>query len=862
MNETETYPDLLIEEEMKESYLTYAMSVIVSRALPDARDGLKPSQRRILVAMNDLNLGPRSKHRKCAKISGDTAGNYHPHGDQVVYPTLVRLAQPWTLRYPLVNPQGNFGSIDGDPPAAQRYTEARMTVFSMEMMRDIEKDTVDFVPNYDETRTEPTVLPSRFPNLMCNGASGIAVGMATSIPPHNLMDVCNALNALIDDPDITIAELMKFIPGPDFPGGALICGRKGINDAYETGRGIITIRARAHIEEHKRGRSVIVVTEIPYQLSTERIIKSITDNVQRGKLKGISDVTNEIGREGMRLVVELKTDANPNIVLNQLFKHTPLQESYSIIMLALVNNRPKTLNLKEMLVQYVEHRKIVIRRRTRYDLDRAEERAHVVEGLLKALDHIDEIIALIKKSPDVDTARNRLMRKYKFSERQARAILEMRLQRLTGLERGKLEEEHKELQKLIAEYKAILADVNKVLAIIKEDLEEIKDRHGDGRRTEIVGEVGEIHVEDLIAEENMVVTISHRGYAKRMPLTAYRMQRRGGKGITAAKSAEEDFIEHLFIASTHDYILLLTEKGRLYWLKVYDIPQMSRMAAGRPLVNIITIQKDEKVAAMVPVRSFDSGYLMLATKKGIVKKTDLSAFGNPKRSSIIALKLEGDDTLIGAGATCGQDEVILGTAQGMAVRFHESNVRSMGRTARGVKGAKFKKKGDKVVDMVIVDPKAMLLSVCELGYGKRTPVEEYRLTNRGAAGVVNVRIVAKNGPIVALKPVYENDEVMLITQRGMMVRTPVAGIRGTGRGAMGVKCIRLAQNDKLVAVALIAKEERAENGESPAACREKGAPETGQGPPEEIPGEKADSGESENKSGNGENGADKEDNEE
>ncbi|TET34956.1 MAG: DNA gyrase subunit A [Planctomycetota bacterium] len=806
MTDTETYADLLVEEEMKESYLTYAMSVIVSRALPDARDGLKPSQRRILVAMNDLNLGPRTKHRKCAKISGDTAGNYHPHGDQVVYPTLVRLAQPWNMRYPLVNPQGNFGSIDGDPPAAQRYTEARMTAHSLEMMRDIEKDTVDFVPNYDETRTEPVVLPSRFPNLMCNGSSGIAVGMATSIPPHNLEEVCDAIKAIIEDPEITIAELMKIIPGPDFPSGALICGRKGIVDAYETGRGIITVRARAHIEEHKRGKSHIIITEIPYQLSTERIIKSITEGVRKGRLSGISDVANEIGREGMRLVIELKTGADSNVVLNQLFKRTPLQESYSIIMLALVNNRPKTLNLKEMLEQYIEHRKSVIRRRTRYDLDRAEERAHIVEGLQKALEHIDEIIAIIKKSKDVETARDRLMRKFKFTERQAKAILEMRLQRLTGLERGKLEEEYKELQKRIEEYKAILADVQKVLAIIREDLDEIKNRHGDARRTEIVGEVGEINVEDLIAEEDVVVTISHRGYVKRMPLAIYRMQRRGGKGITAAKSAEQDFIEHLFIASTHDYILFFTSAGMVHWLKVYDIPQMSRMAAGRPLVNMVSIQKGVAIAAMVPVRSFDEGYLMLATAKGLVKKTKLSAFGNPMKKGIIAVKLDKDDQLIDALVTCGQDEVVLGTAQGMGIRFHESDVRPMGRSARGVKGVTLKKKNDSVVGMVLIDPRTTLFTVCEKGFGKRTLIEEYRRIRRGGSGIINIKAGEKNGRVVALKSVLENDHLMFITQQGMMVRTPVSGIRVIGRATGGVRCIRLAKGDRLGSVARIVRE--------------------------------------------------------
>jgi len=811
----ENIKELFIEEEMKDSYLSYAMSVIMSRALPDVRDGLKPSQRRILVAMNDLGLGPRSKFRKCAKIAGDTTGNYHPHGEQVVYPTLVRMAQDFNYRYPLVKGQGNFGSIDGDPPAAMRYTEARMTEVTMTIMEDLERETVDYVPNYDDTRTEPKVLPSKFPNLLCNGCSGIAVGMATSIPPHNVNEICDGITLVIDNPDVTIDDLMQVIKGPDFPTGALICGTEGIKEGYRTGRGTITVRARAHVETSKSGKKSIVVTEIPYQLNRDNILERIAELVREEQLKGISDIRNESDREGSRLVIDLKKGEDEEVVLNQLYKHTKLQDSFSIITIALVNNRPETLNLKQMLVYYIEHRKVVILRRTQYLLEKAQARAHILEGLRIALQHIDKIIKLIKNSDSVETARQGLIKQFSLSEIQANAILDMKLQRLTGLEQGKIEEEYKKICADIKEYQAILASEKLVLNIIKKDIAEIKERFGDKRRTEIVGAATEFNIEDLIAEENVAVIISHEGYIKRLPLTAYRKQHRGGKGVTGADMKEGDFIEHLFVASTHDYILFFTDQGRVYWLKVYDIPQMGRTSKGRALINLLEFKEGENVTSLIPVRDFDERQLVMATSHGIIKKTVLSAYGNPKKGGIIAINLDDGDKLIGVKLTNGKQDIILGTEQGKAMRFSEENVRTMGRVTHGVKGIKLKE-NDKVRDMVIVDENSSLLTVCENGFGKRTDFSEYPAHHRGGQGVINIKTTERNGKVVALIDVRDTDELIMITAKGMVIRTPINTIRAIGRNTQGVKLFDVEEGDKLVSVARVAPEEtkvEADSGE-------------------------------------------------
>ena len=802
----ENIKELFIEEEMKDSYLSYAMSVIMSRALPDVRDGLKPSQRRILVAMNDLGLGPRSKFRKCAKIAGDTTGNYHPHGEQVVYPTLVRMAQDFNYRYPLVQGQGNFGSIDGDPPAAMRYTEARMTEVTMTIMEDLERETVDYVPNYDDTRTEPKVLPSKFPNLLCNGCSGIAVGMATSIPPHNVNEICDGITLVIDNPDVTIDDLMQVIKGPDFPTGALICGTEGIKEGYRTGRGTITVRARAHVETSNSGKKSIVVTEIPYQLNRDNILERIAELVRGEQLKGISDIRNESDREGSRLVIDLKKGEDEEVVLNQLYKHTKLQDSFSIITIALVNNRPETLNLKQMLVYYIEHRKVIILRRTKYLLEKAQARAHILEGLKIALQHIDKIIKLIRNSDSVETARQGLISQFSLSEIQANAILDMKLQRLTGLEQGKIEEEYKKICAEIKEYQAILASDKLVLNIIKKDISEIKECFGDKRRTEIVAATTEFNIEDLIAEENVAVIITHEGYIKRLPLTAYRKQHRGGKGATGADMKEGDFIEHLFVASTHDYILFFTDQGRVYWLKVYDIPQMGRTSKGRALINLLEFKEGENVSSLIPARDFDERQLVMATSHGIIKKTVLSAYGNPKKGGIIAINLDDGDKLIGVKLTNGKQDIILGTEQGKAMRFSEENVRTMGRVTHGVKGIKLKE-NDKVRDMVIVDENSSLLTVCENGFGKRTDFSEYPAHHRGGQGVINIKTTERNGKVVALIDVRDTDELIMITAKGMVIRTPINTIRAIGRNTQGVKLFDVEEGDKLASVARVVPEE-------------------------------------------------------
>jgi DNA gyrase subunit A len=844
LNQQENVQDLLIEEEMKDSYLTYAMSVIVSRALPDVRDGLKPSQRRILVAMNDLGLGPRSRFRKCAKIAGDTSGNYHPHGEAVVYPTLVRMAQPFAERYMLVDGQGNFGSIDGDPPAAMRYTEARLPSAAMELLEDMDKDTVDFQSNYDDTREEPTVLPGKFPNLLCNGSSGIAVGMATSIPPHNVTEICDALLKLIDNPEATVRDLMKIVKGPDFPTGGLICGRQGIVSGYATGRGTVTVRARAHTEEGRGGRQSIVVTEIPYGQIKTRIIERIADCVKDGVIEGISDVRDESDREGMRLVIELKRDADSAVVLNLLYHHTPLQDTFSIINIALDKGRPRTMNLKEILVAYKNHRTEVIRRRTLFMLKKVKAREHILFGLLYSVANIDEIIEIIKKSPDVPTARDRLMKKawafrltnlpgkkadeanrllleatrepLNLSVLQADAILGMRLQQLTGLEVEKLRDEWVEVTRLIAEYEAILRDERLVLNIIAEDLHEMKEKYGDARRTEIVGDAQDFDIEDLIAEENCVVTVSHEGYIKRIPLTSYRRQGRGGKGIIGSTAKEGDFVQDMFVASTHDYILFFTNMGQCYWQKVYDIPQLSRQSKGRAIVNLLSMRPGETVANFVAVREFDEKrQLVFATALGTTKKTPLAAFSRPKKGGIIAINLEKGDKLIDVAISGGHDEIVLGTRDGMSIRFKETDVRSMGRDTTGVRGIDLRK-GDAVVGMSLVDPNATLLTVCENGHGKRTEFGEYRTQSRGGIGLINIKTSDRNGKVVAMMTVRDGDELMLITHQGQIMRIGVdaESIRPIGRATQGVRVIRLNEGDKLTAVARVAAEEVGEEGEN------------------------------------------------
>ncbi len=825
--------NLPIVEEMQDSYLRYAMSVIIARALPDVRDGLKPSQRRILTAMHDLKLSPRVPHRKCAKISGDTSGNYHPHGEAVVYPTLVRMAQPFNMRYPLIDGQGNFGSIDGDPPAQMRYTEARMTSITMEMLEDIDKDTVDFVPNYDETTVEPTVLPAKLPNLLVNGATGIAVGMATNLPPHNLGEICDALVTLIDKPDITLSELMQIVPGPDFPTGATICGRQGIVDAYTRGRGSLKLRAKTHTEEMRGGRTRIVVDEIPYGILKTTIIEKAADCVKDGRIPEISYVGDESDRKNpIRLVFELKGGVNEDVVLNKLFRHTPLQTTYAIINIALVGKQPKTMGLKELMLHYLDHRKDVITRRTRYLLQKARQRAHILEGLILALGDIDAIIELIKSSPDPNTARDRLMsRVLRLSEEaalfkllpevfvgrvravdqyltsvQAGAILSMQLQRLTGLEIEKLAKEYGELVDEIDGYQKILGDPALVHDIIREDLLELKDKYADRRRTEISGEVGEFSMEELIEDAPMIVTISHEGYIKRTSPDVYRKQGRGGRGVRGGDTKEGDFIETLFAASTHAYLLVFTTRGRVYWLRVYDIPEMARTARGRSLANLVNMQENERYTAILPVPEFEEKFVIFSTAKGTVKKTALGAFSRPRPSGIIAISLEPDDALIGAALTSDTDEVVLGTREGMAIRFPHTDVRAMGRAATGVRGITLRA-DDIVVDMAVIRPGMSLLTVCENGFGKRTDIDEYRLQKRGGSGVINIRTTERNGKVVALRAVEDRDELMLITAGGIMLRTGVSSLREIGRATQGVTMIRPDEGDKVVAVAKIAADE-------------------------------------------------------
>jgi DNA gyrase subunit A len=805
--ERERVVPVLLEEEMKSSYIDYSMSVITARALPDVRDGLKPSNRRILVAMNDLNLAPGRPHRKCAKIAGDTSGNYHPHGEQVVYPTLVRMAQDFNMRYPLVDGQGNFGSIDGDAPAAMRYTEARFTPFAMEVLADLEKDTVDFVPNYDSTREEPVILPSKFPNLICNGSSGIAVGMATNIPTHNLSEVVDALVALIDDPELEDEKLLKYIQGPDFPTGGIIYGRSGIKEYFKTGRGRLVLRARANIERQKSGKESIIVTEIPYQINKANLLEKIADLVTNKVIEGISDLRDESDREGMRIVIELKKETPAEITLNQLFKLTQMQSTFGVIMLALVDGVPKVLNIKELLTLFIEHRHTVIIRRTKYELAQAEHRAHILEGLKIALENIDAVIKLIKSSKDPAEAKDGLMKKFNMTEIQAQAILDMRLQRLTGLERKKVEEEYLELIKLIATLKGILESKAKRMNIIKEELLALKKNFGDLRRTEIREEEEEFTIEDLIAEEDMVITITHYGYIKRLGIDAYRKQGRGGKGVIGIETREEDFVEHLFIASTHDYILFFTNIGKCHWLKVHEIPVGGKVTKGKSITNLLDLAEGERIRAFAPVKEFvENRYVVMSTKKGTIKKTELSAFSNPRRGGINAINIDEGDELIEATITDGTCDIVLGTKEGLAIRFPEDKVRSMGRTAYGVRGVSLRGK-DEVVGMVVIKRDATLLVVTENGFGKRTPISDYRVTNRGGKGVINVKTSERNGKVVAIKEVLEDDELMIITEKGIIIRQPVKQIKEIGRNTQGVKLINLDEGDRVVDVARVVKSE-------------------------------------------------------
>jgi DNA gyrase subunit A len=809
--EREKIVPVYIEEEMKSSYIDYSMSVITARALPDVRDGLKPSNRRILVAMNDLNLAPGRPHRKCAKIAGDTSGNYHPHGEQVVYPTLVRMAQDFNMRYVLVDGQGNFGSIDGDAPAAMRYTEARLAPLAMEMLEDIDKETVDFVPNYDDTRKEPTVLPGKFPNLICNGASGIAVGMATNIPTHNLGEVVDALVALIDDPEMEDDRLLEYISGPDFPTGGIIYGRRGIVEAYQTGRGRIVLRAKANIEKQKSGKESIVVTEIPYQINKSNLLERIAQLVRDKFIDGISDLRDESDRDGMRIVIELKREAPAEIVLNQLFKHTQMQTTFGVIMLALVDGQPQVLTLKQTLSYFIEHRHEVVTKRTQFELKKAEQRAHILEGLKIALDHIDAVIKLIRGSKTPEDAKNGLMKQFRLTEIQAQAILDMRLQRLTGLEREKVEQEYLDVIKLIEKLKGILESKPQRMNIIKEELLELKKKYADERRTEIKEEEEEFTIEDLVAEEDMVITITHSGYIKRLSVTSYKRQARGGRGVIGIETKEEDFVEHLFIASTHHYILFFTPKGRCYWIKVHEIPVGGRLAKGKPIVNMLDLGEEEKVAAFVPVREFDDQhFVVMATRNGVIKKTKLSAFSNPRKGGINAMNVPEDDNLIEVEITDGNCDIILGTRQGQAIRFHEDRVRDMGRGAYGVKGVTLGKE-DFVIGMVVVKRDTTLLSVTENGFGKRSSISDYRVTNRGGKGVINIKATERNGKVVSIKEVIDEDELMVITQKGIIIRQPIKQIKVIGRNTQGVKLINLDEGDKVVDVARVVKSEENNN---------------------------------------------------
>ena len=833
-----------IEREMKESYLTYALSVIHSRALPDVRDGLKPSQRRILVAMNDLNLSPRSKYRKCAKVAGDTSGNYHPHGESVIYPTLVRMAQDFSLRYPLVDGQGNFGSIDGDPPAAMRYTESRMAGTAVEMMADLDKETVDTEPNYDETRTQPVVLPSRFPNLLCNGSDGIAVGMATSLPPHNLREVCAAMRLVLANPQVSLPELMQVIPGPDFPTGGVIMGRRGILQAYSTGRGLVRIRSVYEVEDIRTKRQ-IVVREIPYQVKKTSIIDKIVDVVKDGRVTGIADVRDESDRDGIRLVIELKKGEDEQVIVNQLFKYTPLQQTYSIINLAIDQGQPRTLGLRGLLDAYLGHRREVIRRRTEYLLRKAEERKHIVDGLRIAVDNIDRVIEIIRASADRDEAKRSLSTEFGLSDRQSQAIVDMRLGSLTGLERDKLEAEYERLVAEIADYMDILARDERVTAIIQEDLDDLEKRFGDERRTQISDEEIDtsFDLEDLIAEDLAVVTLSRDGYVKRVPLDTYRAQARGGRGVRGSDAKEGDVLTSLFVASTHDYLLYFSNLGQVYWLKAYNLPEAGRNSKGRAITNLIELREGEHITGVLRVPEFDKErFVVFATRRGTVKKTALEAYSRPKKGGIRAIVLEDDDEVVGVSICGPGDTIVIASREGRAIRFDEAGARTMGRTTRGVRGIRLKD-DDVVVGMVVAEEGASLLTACERGYGKRTPMEDYPIKGRGGQGVINIRTEARNGKVIGVAQCREGDDVMFITESGMIVRTSANDMRPMGRNTMGVRLVNLRDDDQLVSLEVVAEEdlerfaseevaEEAEGAAAEGAAAEGAAAEAGDAPAE------------------------------
>jgi DNA gyrase subunit A len=805
----------LIEEEMQQSFITYSMSVIVSRALPDVRDGLKPVHRRILYAMNELGLVPGRPFKKSATVVGDVLGKYHPHGDSSVYDALVRMVQDFSLRYPLIDGQGNFGSVDGDPAAAYRYTEARLTNVAVAMLEDIDKNTVNFQPNFDDRLQEPTVVPSRVPNLLVNGSSGIAVGMATNIPPHNMREVAKAVEMLVDNPEATVAELRRAITGPDFPTGGYIYGREGIKEAYENGRGRLVVRARAQIEEREsNGRSQIVVTEIPYQVNKENLVRSIAEMAAEKKLEGIARINDESDKDGMRIVIELKRDAIPNVVLNQLYKHSQMQTTFGVIMLSLDHGVPKVMNLKQMLERFIEHRHEIITRRTQFDLDAAEARAHILEGLKIAVDNIDEVIKIIRSSADTPEADQRLRARFKLSEKQSDAILNMRLAKLTGLERDKLEAELAEVRATIKELKSILASREKRMGILKEEMREVVKQFGDERRTEILADQNDFTVEDLIAEEDMVITISNTGYIKRIPVSSYRKQGRGGKGAKGTELKADDWVEHLFIASTHDYLMFFTNLGQVYWLKVHEIPQASRAAKGKPVVNCIAVRQDEQIAALVPVREFrEDQWLIFATRNGTVKKTSLAEYANVRASGIRALNIEDGDELIDVQVCDANCDIVLATREGMSIRFHQTDVREMGRATTGVKGIELED-DDRVIGMVVVRRDCTLLVVAEHGFGKRSEISDYRVQKRGGKGIITFKANEKTGKMIALKEVIPEDELMMITKKGTVIRTSVKDIRVIGRNTQGVKVMNLDAGDLIVDVARVVNEEGPEVAEA------------------------------------------------
>ncbi|KPL12908.1 DNA gyrase subunit A [candidate division BRC1 bacterium SM23_51] len=804
-----------LEEEMKSSYIDFAMSVIVGRALPDVRDGLKPVHRRIIYAMNQLNLTSGRPYKKSAAVVGDVIAKYHPHGDQAVYDTLVRMAQEFSLRYTLVDGQGNFGSIDGDPPAAYRYTEARMSRHAELLLQDIDRQTVDFRPNFDSSTVEPEVLPSAIPHLLVNGSSGIAVGMATNIPSHNMREVIDVCVLLIDDPDAELAAIMNILPGPDFPTGGFIYGREGIAEAYRTGRGRIVLRARINTEQLKGGREALVVTEIPYQVNKSRLLEEIAHLVRDKKIKGISEVRDESDRDGMRIVLELRKGEPSQIVINQLYKHTQLQNTFGVILLALVDGRPRYLSLAKVLRLYLDHRREVVVRRTRFDLEKAERRLHIVEGLRKALDHIDDVIETIRSSKDQEEARGRLMRWFELTQEQADAILDMRLARLTNLERSKLDQEYHDLKKTIKALRTILEDPAKVQAVIKKELLEVREKYGDDRRTVILDSTEEMTVEDLIAEENMVITVSHAGYIKRTPTSLYRRQRRGGKGVAGMDTKEEDWVAYLFIGTTHHYMMFFTDRGRAYWLKIYELPQGGRATRGRPVVNILQLDGDERIQAMIPVREFDDQhFLLMATARGQIVKNALSLYANPRRVGINAIRIEEGDRLIDVKMTSGNQDVIIGTRNGMAIRFNERDVRAMGRYVQGVRAITLRG-GDEVVGIEVCRPQATILTVCEKGYGKRTQIDEYRLTRRGGIGVINIKTTERNGKVIDIKEVLDDEELIMITQKGISIRCPVQNIRVIGRSTQGVRLIDLKPGDRLTDVARLGEKVAPENDSEP-----------------------------------------------